>query len=74
MRSIRYDIVRKMQSEKLAQGTPVCKTSRAFMFATLGESDDHIFLQRGYRQYGQMHVDQFANQERNLRCHECDNR
>ena len=56
MRSIRLSVISKLHAQHLAQGTAVCKTSRAFMFAALGESSEHIFVQRGFRQYGQMQV------------------
>lgn len=49
-------VIRQLQKDKMGTGTPVCKTSRAFMFGMIGESDDYVYLQRGFRQYGQMHV------------------
>ena len=59
-------VIRHLQKEGLAVGTPVCKTSRAMVFAMLGNSPDHILIQRGFRQYGQMHVDR-SDQERHVR-------
>lgn len=56
LRSIRLQVIQQLQKEKLAVGSPVCKTSRAFMFAMIGDEDDFVYVQRGYRQYGQMHV------------------
>lgn len=56
LRSVRLQVIRQLQKEKLAVGSPVCKTSRAFMFAMLGDTEDFVYVQRGYRQYGQMHV------------------
>lgn len=58
-------VIKHMQREKLAVGTPVCKTSRAMMFAMLGDSDDFIYIQRGYKQYGQMDVE-ITDLERNI--------
>ena len=37
-------------------GTPVCKTSNSFVKGYLGDRNDYIYLQRGYRQYGQPSV------------------
>lgn len=59
-------VVKHLQTERLAPGTPVCKTSRAMMFAMLGDSGDFIYIQRGFKQYGQMHVGR-ADLERDLR-------
>jgi hypothetical protein len=58
-------VVHHLQRQALSVGTPVCKTSRAMMFAMLGENDEYIYIQRGYRQYGQMHVSK-SDSERHL--------
>jgi hypothetical protein len=34
-------------------GTPFSRTSTKFMLATLGDIKSTIYLQRGFRQYGQ---------------------
>lgn len=56
MRSLRNPIIKKLQEDKLAVGTPLGKTSRAYVFGTIGDDKDFIYIQRGYRQYGQMQV------------------
>ena len=42
-----------MVNDNHAEGTPFSKTSPKFMKAELGPTRNTIYLQRGYRQYGQ---------------------
>lgn len=66
MRSLRNPVIRQLQGEGLAVGTPIGKTSRSYVFGSLSESNDYIYIQRGYRQYGQMQVSITVTAERNL--------
>lgn len=42
-----------MVNDHHPEGTPFSKTSPKFMLAQLGPSRNTIYLQRGYRQFGQ---------------------
>lgn len=43
MRSIVFNTSKKFHDKKLSVGTSLCKTSRAFLFGTLGEAEDQIY-------------------------------
>jgi len=44
---------------KLSVGTPITQTSQAFLYGMLSENENEIYLQRGYRQYGEMQEDSY---------------
>lgn len=54
MRSLTLRQNNKYHEENASPGTPVCMTSRAFLYGMTSEDPNVIYLQRGYRQYGEM--------------------
>ena len=60
MRSIKLSHAKRLYNEGYSVGTVLNKTSRAFLFGMLGEEEDQIYLQRGYRQYGEMQIDTYS--------------
>ena len=56
MRSITMKNIRYFESKGMAVGTPISLTSTRFIQGVLGSKSGEIYLQRGYRQYGDPHV------------------
>lgn len=52
MISIIFKNVKNFYDNKFMVGTPINKTSSAFIKATLSYQSSEMFLQRGFRQYG----------------------
>eukprot|EP01017_Pseudomicrothorax_dubius_P024605 TRINITY_DN26149_c0_g1_i1.p1 TRINITY_DN26149_c0_g1~~TRINITY_DN26149_c0_g1_i1.p1 ORF type:complete len:149 (+),score=22.73 TRINITY_DN26149_c0_g1_i1:189-635(+) len=47
--------VRALNAQRFPVGTPVAKTTRKFIWAALAEEPGSVYLQRGFRQYGNPH-------------------
>jgi hypothetical protein len=56
MRSITLQQNKKYHKDEASVGTPICMTSRAFLYGMISDDPDIIYVQRGYRQYGEMQV------------------
>jgi len=59
MRSLTVKHNKKYHQRNLSVGTPICQTSQAFLYGMVAENEDEIYLQRGYRQYGEMQEDSY---------------
>ncbi len=52
LRSLRFDNVFFAEKNNLAVGTILNKTSKSFIYGMKNEKKHHLYLQRGFRQYG----------------------
>jgi len=56
MRSLTLKNILYANEKRLSVGSPLNRTSRSFMFGMKHSDSDKIYTQRGFRQYGKIHV------------------